>query len=75
MLENLYEDRPGPRCKIDRQRRKLDDSDQKILDSALADTETWSDYHLAKALKARGLEMNETSLKRHRQGLCACSRT
>jgi len=75
MLENLFAEAPGPRCKTMRLRKNLDESDQKIMDNALKDSETWSDYHLSKALTARGLEISEMSIKRHRQGMCSCSRT
>jgi len=58
-----------------RVRKSLNESDQKIFDAVIADQDNWSDYHLAKAMNERGVEISESTIKRHRAGLCTCSRT
>lgn len=74
MLEGLTPNKRIYECRVLVVRSELDDSDRKILDDALADEKTWSAYALSKALIGRGIIVQDKAIKKHRDGLCICSR-
>lgn len=73
MLEGLT---PPPKrahiCKFANVRSVLSSSDQKILDEAMADTESWPTETLLRELKKRGLDVGRETLRLHRRGDCVC---
>lgn len=73
MLEDLT---PPPKrvhvCKMAEIRDGLIASDQKILDAAMADTESWPTETLMRELKKRGLPVGRETLRLHRRGDCVC---
>jgi hypothetical protein len=52
---------------------KLDASDKKILEQALAD-KRFSSLRLSTQLTERGFNVSENVIRRHRIGSCACAR-
>jgi hypothetical protein len=52
---------------------KLDASDKKILEQALAD-KRFSSLRLSTQLTERGFTVSEHVIRRHRIGSCACAR-
>jgi len=74
VLEGLTPNKRIYECRVLVVRSELDDSDRKILDDALADEKTWSAYALSKALIGRGIIVQDKAIKKHRDGLCICSR-
>ena len=74
MLEGLTPNKRTYECRVIVIRSELDEPDKKILDEALADEKTWSAYALSKALIGRGLVVQDKAIKKHRDGLCVCSR-
>lgn len=75
MLEGIAPTKREYPCAVGEVRKDLSDSDRKILDDALADTDTWSAYSLSVALKSRGLKVHDKPIKKHRDGTCICSKT
>ena len=75
MLEGLSPNKRVYQCSVAVRRKSLDDNDKKILDDALADTQTWSHYGLSQALINRGIKIFDKAIKKHREGTCSCSKT
>ena len=73
MLEGL-EPVKSFRCKAKNTADLLDEKDRKIFLDALSDTEKWSDKGLSVALIARGVNISNEAIGRHRKQLCACYR-
>jgi hypothetical protein len=77
MLENLKAAVTKPRhypCAVKTFFDTLSEADQEILMSVLADFSI-SNNSLSKALKEQaGVPIADTTLSRHRNGLCSCSR-
>lgn len=75
MLEGLT---PPPNrlygCKVAQVLNDLEPSDQEILKEALANTHLWGHNPLARALKARGIDLSDTTIARHRSGECFCAK-
>lgn len=61
-------------CKVDLILRELDENDARILTEALADTVNWGHSPLARALKARGVDLSDTTIAKHRAGECRCDK-
>ena len=59
-------------CKVRTILESLDGKDKDILLNALGDREAWSAIGLGNALSQRGLPIADTSITRHRDGLCSC---
>lgn len=59
-------------CKVDDWLGKLNESDRKILTDALADLNTWPHSTLARALRAKGVDISDTTIGKHRNKDCAC---
>lgn len=74
MLEGLTPNRRSYECAVDREMHKLDDKDQEILQACLDDQYNWSAYALMTALKKRGVTIGDKSIRKHRDGVCACSK-
>lgn len=75
MLEGLTP--PNSRsvyCKVAQELEALSSEDAAILNNALADRATWGSRTLSTALRARGLSIADTTLTKHRNGVCACYR-
>ena len=58
-------------CKMWVLRDGLSPSDQKILDVALADSESWPIETLTRELRKRGLQIGRETIRAHRKGDCA----
>lgn len=61
-------------CKIAIILADLDKKDKEILEAALADTVRWGHNPLARALRARGVEVSDTTIAKHRSGDCRCGK-
>jgi len=73
MLEGLTPPlRKATQCKLGELRDGLDKSDQKILDDALLDIESWPAEPLVRELRKRGLDVGRNTLRSHRRGDCIC---
>jgi hypothetical protein len=73
MLENLGEPQSKSVCKLVMKMRELDESDQKILEDALADP-AWGNSLLTRRLNELGFTVYRDTLTRHRNKECACVR-
>lgn len=75
MLEDLT---PPPHrlltCKVALVLADLNEKDRAILIDALADTDKWGHNPLARALRARGVELSDTTIAKHRSGDCRCGK-
>lgn len=74
MLEGLT---PAPRktlCRVKDLIDGLDEADQAILVDAINDAKTWPAKSLEKALHGRGIIIADTTITRHRNGFCSCSK-
>ena len=75
MLEDLEPSKRIYHCRVKIVRAKLDESDKKIFDEALADEQKWTPYGLSQALTKRGIKIFDKPIKKHREGTCTCSTT
>ena len=73
MLENLNIKKRVWTCAVRTLLDSLSEADQQILRDNLVN-EQISHNALAKALKQLGLNMADTTIRRHRVGECSCSR-
>jgi len=74
MLEGLKAPVKTKLCALAARRLDLSDSDQEILDNALADT-TWASHSLYFALKELGFHVSKDLIGHHRNGVCKCYKT
>lgn len=72
MLEGLTPITSETKCKVGQLLDTLDESDEKILQAALDDTDTWSALALKNALMQRGISVGDVVIGKHRRGLCVC---
>lgn len=72
MLENLTPPTVVRTCKVQRITAGLSDSDRKILQGAIADQVTWKTHVLVAELQKRGIDMSESTLRKHRRAECSC---
>lgn len=63
--------RPGPKCTLTLAKGVLDESDAADLEAALAD-QAITNAVIAKALRARGFNVADQAVARHRRKVCAC---
>lgn len=71
-IEQLAEaSKPAPKCGVTLAKQNLDESDAADLDAALADQRI-TNAVIAKALQARGFNVADQAIARHRRGVCAC---
>jgi hypothetical protein len=73
MLENLGTPDSKRLCTMAKKMRDLDESDQKILEDALANPE-WGNLLLTRRLTELGFPIARDTLTRHRNKECACVR-
>jgi hypothetical protein len=72
MLEDLQPiDRVFP-CAVRTMWESFEPNDQAIFLKAINDLDAWSNKGLERALKARGLSLSETPIRKHRVGKCSC---
>ena len=71
MLENLTPPEPKRSCKVGQLIDKLEKKDKEILIAALANPD-WAAKALARELTARGLQITDHPILRHRRKECAC---
>jgi len=62
-------------CKVNDVMNELAESDVKILQEALNDTERWKHKTLSNALRAKGVSLADTTISKHRLRVCACYRS
>jgi hypothetical protein len=62
-------------CKVNDVMNELEESDVKILQEALNDTERWKHKTLSNALRAKGVSLADTTISKHRLRVCACYRS
>lgn len=62
-------------CKVNDVMNELEESDVKILQEALDDTERWKHKTLSNALRAKGVSLADTTISKHRLRVCACYRS
>jgi hypothetical protein len=74
MLEDLAPPVRITACAVRKLRSNLDESDQQILDKAIADQESWPHKTLASALTQKGLLITEKPIRKHRLNECSCNR-
>ena len=72
MLENLEPPKKNFTCRIRTVMSNLEPKDAKILAEAVADSINWRANTLSRALKQRGIEIGQESIRRHRDGSCSC---
>lgn len=75
MLEDLEPVKAFRSCKIRTLKDDLDPKDQELLDTYLANVETWTPYKLAKALASKGLRVDYHQITAHRNKICSCKDT
>jgi hypothetical protein len=73
MLENLPNPTDARLCVVAREAAKLSQEDFDILQAALSNP-AWSHNGLADALTKEGFSVTESSVRKHRKGICACAR-
>lgn len=72
LLENFEPPARKFPCKIATELSKLQAADKAVLVEALADEKKWPAKTLSNALKARGIQLVDSTISRHRQGHCSC---
>lgn len=72
MLEDLTPPARIFPCAVRTLREQLSDSDQAILDAALANQTLWPNNMLARELSKRGLTISDKPIRKHRSGVCSC---
>lgn len=72
MLEGLTPITYAGKCKVGQLLDTLDESDAKILQAALDNTEMWSAHGLKNALMQRGISVGDVVIGKHRRNLCVC---
>jgi len=73
MLEGLKAPAKTKLCALGAKRLDLSESDQAILDEALADS-AWASHSLHFALKEQGFHVSKDLIGTHRKGVCKCYR-
>lgn len=72
MLEDLQPEARVFPCAVRTMWESLEPNDQVIFAKAINDLDAWSNKGLERALKARGLAITETPIRKHRIGKCSC---
>ena len=72
MLEGLTPPKRTLPCKVRDVLENLNAEDQEILTNALADYKLWSARTLELELRKRGIMISDSSIERHRAGVCSC---
>lgn len=74
LLDDLEPQKKTWPCKVRDTLSKLSDDDRAVLTAAIADQVKWPAKSLEKALKARQILLADTTITKHREGICSCSR-
>lgn len=74
MLENLKAPVYITNCKVRTVAAQLDEKDKKIFLDAIADEQNWAAVALQKALHHEGIKIGQEVIRRHRSGVCSCSK-
>jgi len=73
MLEDLTNEPRVRPCRVNTIKATLNAADQAKLEAAVTDP-TWPISTLEKQLRAKGLDISDSSITRHREKRCACSK-
>jgi hypothetical protein len=73
MLEDLTNEPRVRPCRVNTIKATLNAADQAKLEAAVTDP-TWPISQLEKQLRAKGLDISDSSITRHREKRCACSK-
>jgi len=73
MLEDLTNEPRVRPCRVNTIKATLNAADQIKLEEAVTDP-TWPISQLEKQLRAKGLDISDSSITRHREKRCACSK-
>lgn len=71
MLENLKPPSRKYPCKVVEIKLNLELSDQVIFEQAIMD-KAWQVRTLERELRARGIQISDSTIERHRGKLCSC---
>lgn len=74
MLENLQKSVRVYPCKVREVWADLDAKDKLILEEALKDKDSWGAKTLSMALRKLGIVLSDSTITRHRNGHCTCSK-
>ena len=72
MLEGLTPPKRVMPCRVRDVLEDLNAEDKEILSNALADYKLWSARTLELELRKRGIMISDSSIERHRAGVCSC---
>jgi hypothetical protein len=72
LLDNLTPVVKRYSCKVRTVAGELSPEDSKTFMAAVNDRAVWSSGGLSNALAQRGVTIADTSISRHRDGLCSC---
>jgi len=73
MLEDLTNEPRVRPCRVNTIKATLNAADQAKLEAAVTDP-AWPISQLEKQLRAKGLDISDSSITRHREKRCACSK-
>jgi len=73
MLEDLTNEPRVRPCRVNTIKSTLSTADQIKLEEAVTDP-AWPISQLEKQLRAKGLDISDSSITRHREKRCACSK-
>jgi hypothetical protein len=73
MLEDLTNQPRVRPCRVNTIKSTLNAADQIKLEEAVTDP-AWPISQLEKQLRAKGLDISDSSITRHREKRCACSK-
>ncbi len=73
MLENLTNEPRVQPCRVRSLKETMNEADQEKLEQAVTD-ETWPAKKLELQLRKLGVDISDTSIMRHREQRCSCSR-
>lgn len=66
---------PGTTCTVAMMLAEIDDAELRAEITAVIGSPAYTSSAIARALKARGFAIAETTMGRHRREACRCSRT
>jgi len=73
MLEDMQPPIRIASCAVRKIREGLNETDQAILDKAIADENIWPSKTLASALTGKGLPITDKPIRKHRNAECSCT--
>ncbi len=72
LLDDLAPHKQVRPCRVRTVLGQLEESDKKILQTALVDDVKWPDHTLYKALKRLNISISADAINRHRTKVCSC---